>query len=183
MIKDFELFEKKFPDILDPHKVPAGDLKKISAQLSAPFADFLKKNGTGAYDKGFIWSVNPFKYASMVSQWGYDPDTCFIVARTAFADMFLWNGKEILLLQVNYKKAAVFGTDTPYLYDYLLTNTEYANEALFRNMFNKALKMLGPLSESECYGFVPALALGGPAAVNNLQKMKLKEYLSMLSQV
>ncbi|EGH49688.1 hypothetical protein PSYPI_47778, partial [Pseudomonas syringae pv. pisi str. 1704B] len=39
-----------------------------------------------------------------------------------------------------------------------------------------------PLKSDEIYGFVPALALGGPMELKNLQRVKLIEHLEFLSQ-
>lgn len=35
----------------------------------------------------------------------------------------------------------------------------------------------------ECFGYVPLLALGGPRKVENLQKVKLVEHLSIITQL
>ena len=53
----------------------------------------------------------------------------------------------------------------------------------FDDMFNSALKTLGPLQPDEMYGFVPALALGGPSDLEHLQKVKTIEHLTFLSQL
>ncbi|EGH08166.1 hypothetical protein PSYMP_05689, partial [Pseudomonas amygdali pv. morsprunorum str. M302280] len=42
---------------------------------------------------------------------------------------------------------------------------------------------LGPLKSDEMYGFVPALALGGPMELEKLQKVKTIEHLTFLSQL
>ncbi|RMM82688.1 T6SS immunity protein Tdi1 domain-containing protein, partial [Pseudomonas savastanoi] len=44
-------------------------------------------------------------------------------------------------------------------------------------------KNLGQLQSDEMYGFVPALALGGPVELKNLQKVKTTEHLMFLSQL
>ena len=50
-------------------------------------------------------------------------------------------------------------------------------------LFQPALDHLGPLKSDEMYGFVPALALGGPMELKNLQRVKLIEHLEFLSQL
>ncbi|RMU47703.1 hypothetical protein ALP27_05220 [Pseudomonas savastanoi pv. glycinea] len=51
------------------------------------------------------------------------------------------------------------------------------------SFFEPALKNLGQLQSDEMYGFVPALALGGPVELKNLQKVKTTEHLMFLSQL
>jgi hypothetical protein len=53
----------------------------------------------------------------------------------------------------------------------------------FDDLFEEALKKLGPLKPDEMYGFVPAIALGGPGTLNTLQKVKTIEHLTFLSQL
>ena len=53
----------------------------------------------------------------------------------------------------------------------------------FEELFPPALETLGLLKTDEMYGFVPALALGGPMELKNLQRVKLIEHLEFLSQL
>ncbi|EPM49801.1 hypothetical protein A256_19840 [Pseudomonas syringae pv. actinidiae ICMP 19103] len=50
-------------------------------------------------------------------------------------------------------------------------------------LFEPAREKLGPLKSDEMYGFVPALVLGGPMELKNLQKVKTIEHLTFLSQL
>jgi len=49
-------------------------------------------------------------------------------------------------------------------------------------LFARALKKLGPLSVDEMYEFEPALSIGGMPKLENLAKVKMIEYLDLLSQ-
>lgn len=62
-----------------------------------------------------------------------------------------------------------------------MTQSREAND--LDDLFEKALRTLGPLQVDEMYGFVPALALGGPADLTHLQKVKTIEHLTFLSQL
>ena len=53
----------------------------------------------------------------------------------------------------------------------------------FAALFTPALKKLGRLEHDEMYGFVPALALGGPSDLAHLQKVKAVEHLVILAQL
>lgn len=53
----------------------------------------------------------------------------------------------------------------------------------FDGLFAPALKKLGQLKHDELYGFVPALALGGPATLDHLHKLKAVEHLVLLAQL
>ncbi|PJL68651.1 hypothetical protein B9Y61_11510 [Stenotrophomonas maltophilia] len=51
-----------------------------------------------------------------------------------------------------------------------------------RRLFSKARKKLGTLAIGECYGFQPLLSLGGENTIENLEKVKAIEHLSILCQ-
>lgn len=50
-------------------------------------------------------------------------------------------------------------------------------------LYQQAYSKLGLASQNECYGFVPAIGLGGDLYPENLQKMTIKEHLFFLSQI
>lgn len=49
-------------------------------------------------------------------------------------------------------------------------------------LFKRAFKKLGAPELMECYGFVPALAFGGEAKLQNLQKLSAPEHFAILAQ-
>lgn len=49
-------------------------------------------------------------------------------------------------------------------------------------MFAKAWRRLGRIGFLECYGFVPALALGGVLQLENLRKLPAREHFAILAQ-
>lgn len=51
------------------------------------------------------------------------------------------------------------------------------------DLLSACLAKFGPIKEAEIYGFVPALALGGVADIEHVQKLGAPEHLSMLSQL
>jgi hypothetical protein len=50
-------------------------------------------------------------------------------------------------------------------------------------MFEKCLKIYGELELGQCYGLVPALAFGGAALVENVEKMSALEHFGFLCQL
>ncbi|WP_324604070.1 T6SS immunity protein Tdi1 domain-containing protein [Paenilisteria weihenstephanensis] len=47
--------------------------------------------------------------------------------------------------------------------------------------YQEAVKKLGTPAYDECFGYVPLLALGGSEKMENLQKVKLKEHILLIS--
>jgi hypothetical protein len=106
-----------------------------------------------------------------------------VFARTAFGDLFLWRNNQVEFLSTQYARFAELTDDISLVFEHSLCDDRYLNNGLDRKLTVKATKKLGPLSPDECYGFEPVLALGGSGKIDTVQKVKLVEYLSMLSQV
>jgi hypothetical protein len=49
-------------------------------------------------------------------------------------------------------------------------------------LFKRAVKKLGPLEIGECYGFFPALALGGSPELEHLKRVSAPEYFAIVAQ-
>ncbi|HSI56362.1 MAG TPA: T6SS immunity protein Tdi1 domain-containing protein [Ideonella sp.] len=56
-------------------------------------------------------------------------------------------------------------------------------ENVFGAPLSPALRKLSRPKAEEIYGFVPALALGGPSKFENLEKLKIVEHLVFLAQL
>lgn len=51
-----------------------------------------------------------------------------------------------------------------------------------KQLFKRAVKKCGPLEIGECYGFVPALALGGVADIDHVKRMNAAAHFSIVAQ-
>ena len=51
------------------------------------------------------------------------------------------------------------------------------------SMYNDAIKIWGNIEFDECFGYVPLLGLGGSEKVQNLKKIKIKEYIEVIVQL
>lgn len=49
-------------------------------------------------------------------------------------------------------------------------------------LFKRAVKKCGPLEIGECYGFVPALALGGVADIDHVKRMNAAAHFAIVAQ-
>lgn len=50
-------------------------------------------------------------------------------------------------------------------------------------LFKKSVKTYGELNIGECYGFVPALELGGEADITNVRRLKAPEHFAIIAQL
>lgn len=49
--------------------------------------------------------------------------------------------------------------------------------------YTEAVNKLGNLEQDECFGYVPLLGLGGSEKVDNLDKVKIREHIELISQM
>ncbi len=50
-------------------------------------------------------------------------------------------------------------------------------------MFDRALELKGPVGPGTMYGFVPAVALGGPIRVDNIEVVDAQVHMQLLSDM
>jgi hypothetical protein len=163
---------------------------KLPEQLLAQWEQW----GWCGYGEGIYWIVNPADYEVVVHEWLTQSGISFahhyhVIARGAFGDLYVWRQTTGSVLKITpfyarfheeQNTVPVCGFDEKIKAFFAFTRRE-SND--FDNMFDKALKKLGPLKSDEMYGFVPAIALGGPGELKHLQKVKIIEHLAFLSQI
>ena len=49
--------------------------------------------------------------------------------------------------------------------------------------YTEAVNKFGKLEQGECFGYVPLLGLGGSEKVDNLDKVKIREHIELISQM
>ncbi|PHU33876.1 hypothetical protein CSX01_12995 [Pseudobutyrivibrio ruminis] len=50
-------------------------------------------------------------------------------------------------------------------------------------LYIEAVNKLGKLEQDECFGYVPLLGLGGSEKVDNLNIVKIREHIELISQM
>ena len=151
---------------------------RVPDSLSAHWADA----GFCGYAKGLLWITNPDDFTSLVKDWFGEQVNHLVFARTALADLFLWSGSMVVLFNTQYGKPMEVSNRLEIFFNYSLCKKSVLDNLCSRATFAKARRRLGSLSHDECYGYVPAVALGGSETVESLQKVKLREYLAILAQ-
>lgn len=190
----YEYFLEKLGPATGQREVPLYSLNEYAEKLPEQLLKQWSEYGWSGYAEGLFWTVNPAEYQELVRAWLDDsgiPDSGFYhaIARSAFGDLYLWHEKTGNWLDVTAPYARFHKTKE------VVRSDEFDDEiALFfasrdresndlEDLFQQALKELGPLEPDEMYGFVPALALGGPADLKHLRKVKTIEHLTFLSQL
>jgi hypothetical protein len=176
-------FKQKHGPPTDCVKVPEASLKAYNGRLPGGLLADWEENGWCAYGRGLLWTVNPDEYTDILTDWVDNPEQVIAYVRTAFGSIIYWDGKRNYFLDVlDSEKTRIFSRIDD-VFNGTLCYDNFLNSVVLRPQFEAALPILGPPQRDECYGFHPAIALGGPGAADTLKRVKLREHLALLAQL
>ncbi|WP_029288494.1 T6SS immunity protein Tdi1 domain-containing protein [Pedobacter sp. R20-19] len=178
----FTKFIDTYGNIENNKRIPADDLLRIKGDLSPEIFELLEQ-GEGSYMDGFLWVVNPLEYTDLISEVYLpitSPSICF--ARDAFGCLYLWEDESIIFVDIIHTKQELVGRKANVFFNLKMTDIGFLNKKTsFKNYLN-AKERLGMPKIDECYGYIPLIGMGGSENVENLEKVKIKEYISIVSQ-
>jgi hypothetical protein len=194
MDEDFEFFIGQMGPAIHQRQVPPSSLERYRGKLPDQLLAYWQEHGWCGYADGLFWTVNPQEYEPVLDAWiGDTPfmerDAYHLIARSAFGDLYFWGERTGDSLNIFAPSAfciprePVFQPNELELGLRVFFSNRSRDENDFDGMFAPALDKLGRLNHDEMYGFVPALALGGPSDLAHLQKVKAVEHLVLLAQL
>jgi hypothetical protein len=203
--------EDWFPILLEgwgpPTKAVFPDTETVERYrgiLPDELLEFWRTTGWGSWGRGKYWLCDPAVVQPVIDTVfkddpEFDPSHMTGFGYNAYGEIDIWLGDGATMCfdsQTSYVSTKTrpyheryerYYTDYMVL-GYLFSDRFFPGSATFsdeqnKNMFPQALKRLGELDWGEIYSFVPALAMGGNFAVENLQKVPLLENLIFLAQL
>lgn len=199
---DFQYCIKKYGPPSDGEPIPPEVRDLYKEIVPQSLIDFWELYGAGLWLNGKFQICRPDRYQGLLDQiLANDPDfpakTSCIVGFSALGTLFVWNNTNYALKVDLVSKIAYtshFDKDFPILppdrsigssLSRVETNSYdlYENVETSKPLFDRALKKLGKLQLGECYGFVPAVGLGGRGVLSELKKVRALEYFSIVAQL
>lgn len=102
---------------------------------------------------------------------------------TAFGDIITWQeNKFSFILKYNKKDFCAFVGGIKHLWK-LLDENFIQERYFYLDKYNEAVKLYGKPGFDECFAFFPLLGAGGKEDVKNLQLVKTKEHIFLISQM
>jgi hypothetical protein len=179
----FERFKKKHGRPTKCQKVNEKDIKNYTNKLPDDLLTFWTENGWCSYGNGLLWTLNPAEYTETLKDWIKNAEEVHAFMRTAFGSIIYWDGQLAHFLDVVSGDVSTLFDTMDFNIDGALRDDKYLDAVVRQKLFREALPRLGPLERDECYGFVPALPLGGSESSESLQKVKIREHLHLLAQL
>lgn len=149
--------------------------------------EYLAHYGEAVFKEGFFAFVNPFAYEIELKKFPKLKNQSIMpFAKTPMGNFYLIGevDNEICLAFYNIHTEEYKYVDYEFtLFFSTLAGGKYHRETEAYGLIEiPALEKYGPVEIDECLTFVPALVLGGDEDIRNIQKVKLKENLEILSQ-
>jgi hypothetical protein len=159
----------------------AAVFQRYRDKLPSVLIDEWRISGFAAFGDAFIWLTNPDDFAVVLPEWEIDANN-LVFARTAWGDLFTWDGQIVKCLAVHEGRVDALTTDLVMFFEFSLCDEPFLDEVLRHELFRQALPSLGPVARDEMYTFVPALVLGGAEELQHVKRVKMREQLLILSQ-
>lgn len=197
----FQQFIETFGEASTRETVPDSTIEKYRSKLPDALLRYWQEEGWGSYAQGLFWIVDPDNHKDSLDRWLAgtelaDIDNYHVIARDAFGSLYAWGERYhrgftvsslaggIVALKNQLQKpnpnpdrslGIFFGVSTPDQFDF--------DDRDGKPLFQRALKKLGAVSQSEMYAFVPALRIGGKADLEHLAKVDMDVHLAILNQL
>lgn len=182
----FNDFFAKYPDYNIVEKTSKQVIDNYKDKLPAELIEFWQEYGFGIYMNGYLKIVNPEIYQPILNE-GYNTENNkeIVFAVTGLGDFIVWVGDAIRLVDFRHGNYSIIesGDDMSWFFDMDLTEDGYVLDHFKNKNYSPAKVRLGALEFNECYGYVPLLGIGGYEKAENLQKVKLREHISMIAQM
>ena len=179
--------------------VPAELINKYKNILPEELIYVWETMGFGIYEDGFLQLVNPDEYEFVFEYVDKMLEPSIIWATTALGDLLMWEGNDnwtispdegnrVKMVNVRKCDSHVIGSSIDSTLNIFIDN--FIEDDFFirsKNHFDAKVYLsikgkLPALNYGECYGYFPALALGGSASVKNLKATDAKTYIDIIGQ-
>lgn len=200
--EDFQFLLTEFGQPSDPVFVSDSVLATYQGKLPDSLLEFWRTAGLGAWGDGSFRFCRPEDYAGVLAGvLGNDPqlkpENCLVFGYEAFCQLHVWHaslGKIKIDLVFGSVEAHFTANETVLETRRILGPDRVVATGLFdivkdsdmkdengKPMFARATQAHGKLQPGECFGFVPALGLGGAREVKYLRRVRALEHFSIIS--
>lgn len=172
------------------------EIRRLAGKFPGDLVAFMSAFGRAVFQDGLIQICHPDDQKPVLALiFGGDEifshQNCHAYAYSAFGEVFCWHRDYGLTIVdvitgsvtcrlLTKKLSRDANTDRTFI-------TPFGADADFydvndKPLFKRAVKKLGLLQIGECYGFVPALALGGSPELQYLKRLSSPEHLAIVAQ-
>lgn len=180
----FDTFFEKYPNYLIVQKPTEDVLDRFKGKLPPQLIDFWSTYGFGIFMNGYLKLVNPSDFQESLDEAYNNNEHEIVFGITALGDFLTWTGDAIRAVYFKNGSDSIIesGDDLEWFFDMDLADDGFLRDNLNDKNYLSAKNKLGEPNYEECYGYFPLLGLGGAEKMDNLQKVKIKEHISIIAQ-
>lgn len=158
-------------------------IKKYKTYLPEELIELWENYGLAKLFNGYIKVINPDNYKDLLNDSYFRGNISIPIFVTGFGDIItIEEGEYIGIIRFKNGNFNIVAKNIKRFLQNI--NDEYFQNKYFElNQYEKAVNRLGELEDDECFGYVPLLGLGGSEKVENLQKVKIKEHIELITQL
>ena len=177
------MYDKLFEDFKLTCRVNDKLISKYEEVLPNEMLDIWKEYGFGSLLGGYLKIINPEEYEELLEMSYFRASVAMPVFVTGFGDVIaLEEGRYLRIIK--YKNGTF--DIIPGGFDFFWEDLENGyikeiNKAL--DKYKEVVGKMGGLEMDECFGYNPLLGLGGRENVKNIEKVKIKEYIEVITQM
>ena len=142
---------------------------------------FWKEYGFGTFYDGYLKAINPNDYNELIKKSYFQGNVSIPIFATAFGDLITWEENQFVgIVKYRFGESNIISDGFDFFFEDLQAG-EFDKDHFTISKYNEAIDKYGKLEYDECFGYTPILAMGGNESVENLKKVKIKEYIAIIS--
>jgi hypothetical protein len=160
------------------------DLAGLKGKIPDDLLVFLEHEQKSVYGDDFLWTVSPFDFHDVLSNWGLDGQNSYAFLRSSFGCLAYFYKNDFYVLNPQEGINTILGDDdVNLLFNLSLAYTGNLEEGFFLDVHNRCKKNMSVLKEDEMYTLVPPVTSGGDRETSKIEIVKMKEQLDKLAQL
>lgn len=176
------LLERELGPPIDARVPSAEYLAAKQGTVPDTLLEVWKSHGFAGYANGLFWHTDPDDLGPLAMAWRLVPRQGLVFARDAFANLFILDGARVHRFTPHLLDRELIG-DFDIFHRAHVVWPESQRIFMWVDLFNEAVAKHGPPAADECYGFFPAIGMGGDVKAEYVKKVKLREHLVFLAQL
>jgi hypothetical protein len=179
----FAKFEAKYGRPEPSRRLTQADLVELNGRVPPALLAYYGEVGVGRYSDGLFRTVDPRVARPLIEPYEEPKalDSTFFI--TAFGDFAYFHEGRMTLVMPFLDTSMDWWFDPTNVFNVTLVDANSIKNLLLRPVFRAASKRLGPPDDDECFGFFPAIPLGGKIDAGAVKRVKLREHLAILRQL
>ena len=152
-------------------------------KLPQQLIEIWSKYGFGQLLDGYLRIIDPAEYTELLNETYFRADVSIPIFTTAFGDIITFEkNKYIGIVRYKNHDFNILASDMEMFFLFLDDDYFIKSKFNYKEYIN-AKKVLGDLSNDECYGYFPVPCAGGKEVAENIKKVKTKEHIYFISEL